>query len=143
MNAPEYNDRWCIMTKSRSFGRLGAILNTNVFLNCLPAYMVFHITAKVWTKPEKAASEQSDAGGFGNVCTFSYQSEKYIRFLSLGRFCSHGIFHNTSSLNFNGLKKLVFSGRSVWGTLSENCCFRKASIREKRIIFCPEGRGFS
>ena len=65
--------------------------------------MVFHITAKVWTKPKKAASEQSDAAVLGMFV------------LSLGRFCSHGIFHNTSSLNFNGLKKLVFFGPARFG----------------------------
>lgn len=111
MNAPEYNDRWCIMTKSRSFWSAWGNSEYKRIFELSAGIYGFPYYRKGMDKTQKSSVRAIRRGGFGNVCTFSYQSEKYIRFLSLGRFCSHGIFHNTSSLNFNGLKKLVFSGR--------------------------------
>ena len=103
------------MTKSRSFWSAWGNSEYKRIFELSAGIYGFPYYRKGMDKTRKSSVRAIRRGGFGNVCTFSYQSEKYIRFLSLGRFCSHGIFHNTSSLNFNGLKKLVFFGPARFG----------------------------
>ena len=65
MNAPEYNDKWCIMTKSRSFWSAWGNSEYKRIFELSAGIYGFPYYRKGMDKTQKAASEQSDAAVLG------------------------------------------------------------------------------